>query len=152
MNEALKNIFDDKSMSAIANAAEIAPCPNPEDLIKEQKQQKQKTEMSSEPQVVYNTDEIEDLKELVNHQSRVLNRVIASQNEMIKELSTLRESASKPQAVVVETEEKPVEEVVIEEQPAPKPKKEAPKQQNGACEGLNPDDFCVEKCFYFGNK
>ena len=152
MTDALKNIFDADSIAAIQNAAEIAPTqekPKPVGNVVVGYEEKEVQYAEPSNEVVYNDERVIELEEKLKHQNGVLNRVIKSQNEMIKELNQMQEKmqeiASKPVVQAAEPS-------APAQQELPAPKKEEKKQQNGACDGLNPDDFSVEKTFYFGNK
>lgn len=158
MTDALKNIFDADSMAAIKNAAEISPAQYTAkpvgNIVAGLKEPKTEENVIVYQESVEDNKEVLELREMVKHQTGVINRVIASQNEMIKELNSLQGEVKqlKSRPVASKPEEKPKAEIVeigsdFEE---PKPKKE--KQQNGACNNLNPEDYCVENIFNFGRK
>lgn len=156
MNEALNNIFDDESLEAIRNADKINPRP---EIRQEQEnftsEKPSKIEVQAE-NVAESSDmkrrierlekENQDLKIKVTAQKELIHKIIESQNTMIKELNDIYERIHELE------NRKPA---IQASSPTPT-KQEAPKQENdqqtSAGEGLNPNDFAVEKIFYTGNK
>lgn len=158
MNEMLNNIFDDDSLEAIRNANTISPSPEyfqkkHEEEVNYEKPsidsiQEESIEETEKMNLEYK-EEINNLKKVnkdlqlkLEAQKELLSKVVSSQNEMIKELNSLKEHLNKPslQTVQESKSEEKIEQKIEE------------KQQTSQGEGLNPDDFKVENIFYYGNK
>ena len=160
MNDVLNNIFDEESLSAIKNADKI--CPSPETLSKRKEISYEEVKTApvnnSVNNINYDQDKVtrlendnRELKIKVEAQKELIHKIIESQNQMIKEINLMQEKLIKLENRKLDgtidtnqtnnTEQKPANE-----------NKENQKQQTGAGEGLNPDDFSVEDIFYMGNK
>jgi predicted nuclease with TOPRIM domain len=148
MNQILNNIFDDESIEAIKNADNNGSGPRttpmPDEVI----------EMEQEiPQTMQETTSSEDtsllkrqLETKIQEQANRITTLINSQNQMIKEfndvLAEVKRLKARPVSVAPQVNSAPAS--------APEPVKDPNKQQNGAAEGLNPEEFSVEKHFYYG--
>ncbi|MFT4325873.1 MAG: hypothetical protein ACMXYK_00020 [Candidatus Woesearchaeota archaeon] len=168
MNDALKNIFDHSSMEAIQKAAEIAPLPNnrvgdiigykraPREIVEEKTAEpeavKEETEVVYKEKMVFDENlkkEVDLLKEQLKHQTGVINRIIQSQNEMIKELNELQKTQK--ELLQQKTEQKKSSDIVEigKEFEESKPKN---TQQRSTGHDLNQEEYSVEKFFNFGKK
>jgi hypothetical protein len=135
MNDALKNIFDQDSMNAILNAEQIIPTQKTAKRVGNivYNDKIEEPEYIKEVEYVEN-EKIKEMQETLDSHANLIDKLIESQNELIKEINELKK--------------RPVEKEVVVE----KKSQDKPKQQNSTGNGLNPDDFSVEKTFYFGNK
>lgn len=174
MNQFLNNVLTAESVQAIKNAYRITPSPeqraglNNVEVVYEM-------ETKPEPQVQKSSVEIdggishEALKDLeskfakeITKQSERISVIINSQNQMIKELNAMQEKLLELLQFKVEISNKLSESVrseVIQSATVPKSDNSSipssntdQKEQTSAGEGLNPNDYCVENIFYFGNK
>lgn len=148
MNGVLNNIFDEEALNAIRNADKI--CPSPESLQAKHEEVVEYVEVKAEPaktEINYDMDKIDrilsenrDLKIKVETQKELIHKIIESQNQMIKEINKMQEKLAAYDQIANQ----------VHKVQSEVPKKEEPKQQTGAGEGLNPDDFSVENIFYAG--
>ena len=144
MNEILNSIFDDDSLSAIKNVQNQSKTSTEEHI--EQKKEHEVTAMDQELKNSQLQDVETKLQNKIHEQASRISTIIASHNQLIKEFNQLAEKVNRIEARMIHSES-------VTSTPAQKSEeKPKPDQQTSAGEGLNPDDFSVEKHFYYGNK
>jgi len=153
MNDVLNNIFDDASLEAIRNASNISP--SPEKFHENRVRCEIKTENNLKM-----TDENRDLRIKIEAQKEIIRKIIANQNQMVKEFNELCEKVKVLEESKLQYEAE-LKRTVDSTTCSPKQnetvsqdnfEKKEEKQQTGNGDGLNPDDFKVENIFYCGNK
>jgi 5'-3' exonuclease len=142
INDKLKNVFDEKSASAIRNADSIAPQP----------ERARTTEQN-------NSDlEIRKLRNYVQEQDQRITVLIDSQNKLIGEFNKLESdfkdlkrkiTQQAENETIVQAAKKSEERLETQSENLTISKE---KQQTGAGEGLKNEEYSVEKFFYFGKK
>lgn len=151
INKHLKNVFDEKSVAAIRNVNNITPSP---EVIHQKKmpleeKREQQEESDDQQKIVQDSAELKALRTYIDEQEKRISVLIDSQNQLIAEFNKLeaqvKELAKKPivQVANIDSHKNNSEEKLTVSKE---------KQQTGAGEGLNKEEYSVEKFFYFGRK
>jgi uncharacterized protein (DUF3084 family) len=150
MNQILNNIFDDESIEAIKNADNNGSGPRTTPMPEETRQTEQEIPQMTQEKVSSEDTSLlkRQFENKMQEQANRITTLINSQNQMIKEFNDLqavvKQLQARPVAVAPQVNSAPVD------APKAEPAKDPNKQQNGAGAGLNPEEFSVEKHFYYG--
>jgi uncharacterized coiled-coil protein SlyX len=172
-NIPLQNVFTESSRKAIEQADRILASSRqhkdaPTDMAAMAKEAVAAASSTSAPipmteesnNKLRNLDQqVKMLNDTITSQAAIIDKIIASQNEMIQELNDLKKKVARG---VSSSEAKPQQASMPSTAPnstssstpvATEPvRDDARQQQNGNGAGLDPANFSVEKTFYFGRK
>jgi len=145
MNQILNNIFDDESIEAIKRANSSSSGQR-----ESSKSAENKTMEQHKPSDDFNLIK-RQLESKIQEQANRITVLINSQNQMIKEFNELQAIVKTLKAKIAQTTTSaPMQTQTAQHQTTSSEPKKDTVQQNGAGAGLNPEEFSVEKHFYFG--